>query len=125
MNAINRQVGGDHYKRYFYQPFQLSMDINASPGFTLMVRYLTRDKEDRLQDVEKCKHIVELEQEWATNYPKQFNDVYNAALEEQEERLIAMFSSQFGEEQALYYSILRSMHTHQYDEVIDLLEEVK
>lgn len=125
MTALKRQVGGDHYKRHYYQPFNFSMDVNGSAGLTLMIRYLIRDKENRPQDIEKCKHIVELEQDWAVKCPKQFADIYSEDITEEEERLIRLFSSQFGEDAELYQQVITNMHTHQYGAVLDLLEEVK
>lgn len=122
MTAIDKQVGGDHYKKLIYQPFNHSMDINASPGYTLMVRYLMREKENREQDLKKCQHIVELEQEWSLTFPKQHEAVYTTDLPEEEKRLIKLFSSQFGANSDKYYNILFYMHSHQYEGVLKELE---
>ena len=60
-DAINVQVGGDHYKKLPYQPIQLAAKINLN-GFQLfIIKYVTRyhNKAGKM-DLEKAIHTAQL-----------------------------------------------------------------
>lgn len=61
-DALSKQVGGDHYKKQAIQPIELAYILNASPCFTKLAKYITRDKGDRNLDLEKTIHVIELEE---------------------------------------------------------------
>lgn len=64
MSALDVQVGGDHYKKFIIQPILLSELVADGDGyFTNFVKYLSRDKENELQDLGKAKHYAELAEE--------------------------------------------------------------
>lgn len=76
MSAIDEQVGGSHYKRMTYQPIELSMEVGGTPTFCKVAKYLTRDKDDRLDNLSKARHCIQLEKEMfaakpflASSYP--------------------------------------------------------
>ena len=58
--AVNRQVGGSHYLGKRYQVFDIAFEYNLNPHEFSMLKYLLRDK-NRLEDLEKLKHVCELE----------------------------------------------------------------
>jgi len=61
-NALDVQVGGNHYKKQLIQPIELAYILNASPCFTKLAKYLSREKGNREQDLEKAKHVISLEE---------------------------------------------------------------
>lgn len=60
MDALNKQVGGEHYKKLEIQP--LDFIVRNHLEFTVgnVVKYLVRDKGNRLEDLEKAYHYIEL-----------------------------------------------------------------
>ena len=62
--AKDTQVGGDHYKGLEYQPFHLALDCSGSPAFIKAAKYLTREKNDRKENLRKAYHCIQLEQEY-------------------------------------------------------------
>lgn len=60
-NPLKKQVGGSHYKKDFViQPVEF-IEKNEI-GFALgnVIKYLLRDKDDRVQDLLKAKHYIDL-----------------------------------------------------------------
>lgn len=55
-----KQVGGDHYSRHLIQPVDIidEYELNYFEGNAL--KYILRRKGDRLQDLEKAKHYIEM-----------------------------------------------------------------
>ncbi len=64
MVAINEQVGGDHYKNMAYQPFEFAMDLGGLPAMCKVAKYLTRTKDDRMLNLRKAYHVINLEQDY-------------------------------------------------------------
>jgi hypothetical protein len=58
-SVSTRQVGGDHYRRYRFQPWQIVEDYGLDFFEGNALKYLLRRKGDRLQDLEKLQHYVE------------------------------------------------------------------
>jgi len=61
VNALNEQVGGDHYSKLAIQPVTY---INAN-GLSYLqgnvIKYVTRYKDKNgLQDLEKAKHYIDM-----------------------------------------------------------------
>lgn len=61
-NSWHKQVGGNHYKKYAIQPMEYSMKNGLDPLQHTAIKYITRfrDKDDRLKDLEKAKHCIEM-----------------------------------------------------------------
>ena len=60
-NPLKKQVGGNNYKKDFViQPVEF-IEKNEI-GFALgnVIKYLLRDKDDRVQDLLKAKHYIDL-----------------------------------------------------------------
>lgn len=110
MNAINQQVDGNHYANLAYQPFTLAMDLGSTPGFCKLAKYLTREKNDRMINLKKAYHVIQLEQEWIRdNKHRDYNVwVVSHELSAFEKMQLILFCNQFKNGQA-YYVILSNM----------------
>lgn len=67
MTALDTQVDGTHYTDMKMQPLELSYILNASPCFCKLAKYLTRVKGDKLVNLQKAKHCIELERDLSQN----------------------------------------------------------
>ena len=68
-DAINTQVGGDHYKKQGVQPFELTYANFGYAGlraavYTKVNKYLSRDKGTHRQDIEKAIHCLQIQLEF-------------------------------------------------------------
>ena len=61
MTANNRQVGGAHYIKLNYQPWDFFIDAEIAPPIDFAIKYIARwrDKEKPIQDLEKAIHCLE------------------------------------------------------------------
>ena len=59
--AINQQVGGQHYKRNGIQPVEYIYANNLSFCICNVVKLITRDKANKVEDLLKAKHHIDLE----------------------------------------------------------------
>ena len=59
--VMSKQVGGDHYKKYKFQVWDIvdEYDLNYYEGNAL--KYLLRQKGDRVEDLQKAIHYIEKE----------------------------------------------------------------
>lgn len=62
-SALDTQIEGNHYKELKMQPIELAYKVNGSPCFTKLAKYASRKKVDRLGDLKKAIHCIQLEQE--------------------------------------------------------------
>jgi len=56
-NAIDQQVGGDHYKKMPIQPLEFSLVNNLNGAQTKIIKYITRNK--AADDYQKAIHVIE------------------------------------------------------------------
>jgi hypothetical protein len=63
MSELNVQVDGDHYNKMKMQTIKLVYKLNASPCFCKLAKYLTREKGDKLINLNKARHCIELERD--------------------------------------------------------------
>ena len=68
--ASRNQVGGDHYTELGIQPLELTYENFGYYGvrsalYTKVNKYLTRNKGNHIEDLEKAKHCIELQIEFA------------------------------------------------------------
>jgi hypothetical protein len=68
--ATGSQVGGGHYKHLGIQPLELTYQNFGYYGvrsavYTKVNKYLTRDKASHVEDLEKAKHCIEMQIEFA------------------------------------------------------------
>jgi hypothetical protein len=64
MTARDKQVGGDHYARLAVQPWDVMRATMTPAEFQAFLRgnvikYVMRDKGDRLEDLKKAMHYLE------------------------------------------------------------------
>ena len=59
-NALNTQIGGSHYKNMAIQPVELIARLKFDFIQGSIIKYISRDKGNRLQDLQKAKHFCEL-----------------------------------------------------------------
>lgn len=104
-DALSKQVAGSHYNRLHYQPVALGFDLAAPATLTKVAKYLTRDKGDRVEDLKKAVHCIELEALFSDkieiDYPNYILDTYAKAC-------INTFARQF-DDVAVIETILRFM----------------
>ena len=62
-SALETQQGGNHYKTMKLQPVELGYKIGATPCFVKLAKYLTRNKNDKKENLEKAYHCICLEEE--------------------------------------------------------------
>lgn len=70
-SALETQQGGNHYKTMKLQPVELGYKIGATPCFVKLAKYLTREKNDKKENLSKAYHCVSLEEELSV-----FADIY-------------------------------------------------
>lgn len=60
-NALDTQVGGDHYKSMAIQPVEFCMKNNLNFCVSSAIKYLCRYKsKNGKQDLEKARHFIDL-----------------------------------------------------------------
>ena len=65
MTAINKQVGGDHYKKFVIQPAEFCYKNNIPYLEATAIKYLCRWRDKGgLQDLDKAIHFIELLKEF-------------------------------------------------------------
>ena len=57
--AMNKQVGGDHYKKQKLQPWDIIDEYELDFYLGNALKYLLRDRPDRVEDLNKCIHYIE------------------------------------------------------------------
>lgn len=53
------QVGGDHYRKYKIQPWDLWEEYSLDAFTGAILKYLLRDKGNRLEDLKKARHTLD------------------------------------------------------------------
>ena len=60
-NPLDVQVGGNHYKKYEYQPIEFINDLNLSFIQGNIIKYIVRHNDKNgIQDIDKAIHYCEL-----------------------------------------------------------------
>lgn len=66
-SAYFSQVGGTHYSHVPLQPLVIAACNNLDPFQTHALKYMMRDKENSVQDIDKAIDILEMRKEWLQN----------------------------------------------------------
>lgn len=61
-SPLETQVDGSHYVTQNLQPIEAGYLLNATPCWVKLDKYLTRDKGDKLINLEKAKHCINIEE---------------------------------------------------------------
>ena len=116
-SALDIQQDGTHYKDMKMQPIELAYRVNGSPCFTKLAKYASRRKVDRLGDLKKAIHCIQLEKDLILRYDNRYEKL----------RVIEPFfhSSlcEFTEEGNLF-SALYHMYYSDYDLAIRSVENI-
>ncbi len=59
-NPLDKQVGGNHYKGFKIQPIEFIQANDLSYCQGNVIKYILRDKGNRIEDLEKAKHYIDL-----------------------------------------------------------------
>lgn len=61
MSALDKQIGGGHYKDLAVQPMEYSMLNGLDPCQHTAIKYITRFREkDGIKDLDKAIHCIEM-----------------------------------------------------------------
>lgn len=60
----NTQVGGNHYKKFQYQPIHFLMDITCNSALSYAIKYVSRYPNKNPDDLDKAIHCLKLYEEW-------------------------------------------------------------
>ena len=66
--ASDNQVGGDHYKDMAIEPGEYAEAIGLSAMEAYAVKYISRKKDNKLEDYHKAIHCLQLKIEWDEKY---------------------------------------------------------
>ena len=61
-NPLTKQIDGNHYTEQLIQPIEAAYLLNATPCWAKLNKYLTRDKGNKLSNINKALHCIELEE---------------------------------------------------------------
>lgn len=60
-NALDTQVGGDHYRKLTIQPMEYSMRNHLDACQHSVIKYITRFRDKGgIEDLRKAKHVIDL-----------------------------------------------------------------
>ncbi len=82
--ATNNQVAGTHYKSARIQPIDYIYANNLSYNLGSCLKYITRtkgDKKDRVTDLMKAKHFIDLELQMVYGVDADGNDIGKYSVE--------------------------------------------
>ena len=61
MTPLEKQVGGDHYKKYEIQPLDFVMANNIPYVEGCVIKYIVRWRDKNgIEDLQKAKHLIEI-----------------------------------------------------------------
>lgn len=75
MKSLDEQIGGEHYKAQGLQPFEITYANFGYKGvsaavYTKVNKYLTRDKGDHVENIQKAIHCLQIQLDYATEEDK-------------------------------------------------------
>lgn len=121
MTALNTQIEGTHYTDMPLQPLELTYMIGGTPGFCKLTKYGSRDKGDKLINLNKALHCVKYEQEMQERYPSRMAESYPSSFEysnvEVANKLIEIFTKD-----DLLADAMKAMYRGDYDIAIRIVE---
>lgn len=123
-DALNSQVDGDHYKRLKMQPLELAYLVGGTPCFTKLAKYVTRDKGDRMINLDKAIHCIRIEQQINETSTYHLIESYpllsSYAKQNQAHMIINMFS-----DDPFIQAALKAMLRQDYDQAVAEVEGLK
>lgn len=59
-NALDQQIGGDHYKKYVIQPLEFVHKNKIPPVEASIIKYVIRHKDKNgIEDLLKARHLID------------------------------------------------------------------
>lgn len=81
-NVLDKQVGGNHYKKYSYQPITFMADVHLHPTLAYVLKYVARYPDKNPDDIQKAVHCLELYRDWFNSTRNKLMDKQPNALDE-------------------------------------------
>ena len=78
MKAIDKQVGGQHYKKHTIQPWHIIDEHELDFYLGNAIKYILRDKGAQIEDLAKAVHYLERKIELLKENPNQGHLDYEA-----------------------------------------------
>ena len=76
MSALQKQIGGEHYKKLKIQPMEYSMANGLDACQHTIIKYVTRFRDKGgIADLEKAKHCIEMLIEFEAQHPVEKRDL--------------------------------------------------
>ena len=72
-NALDTQVGGQHYKKHSIQPWHIIDEYELDFYLGNTIKYVLREKGDKVEDLQKAIHYLERKIELLQENPKQLH----------------------------------------------------
>lgn len=118
MSGLGTQVSGTHYTAMKMQPVELAYRLYGTPCFCKLAKYLTRDKGDKLVNLHKAKHCVQLEMDLKT-YAFQYIDHLDLVSVDSGAALINTFT-----DNQLYREALLRMWFGDYNGALRAMDDI-
>ena len=116
-SALDFQQDGDHYKKLKMQPLELAYRVNGSPCFTKLAKYASRRKVDRLGDLKKAIHCIQLEKELSLLVDNRYQGIKVS------DKFFHKTLRDFTED-ALLFSALYQMYYGEYDQAVRWVKQI-
>lgn len=121
MSATDAQVDGDHYTSMKLQPLELTYLVGGTPCFCKLAKYGSRDKGDKLVNLNKALHCVSYEKEMNSRYYSNLHSNY-PALNDSSQRELAYKLIEIFTEDPLLREALEHMYNKAYAYAIEAVE---
>lgn len=117
-NALETQIGGTHYKALPYQPIEFIGLLKMDYFQGCIVKYISRDKNDKIEDLKKAIHYCELAKELGIG-KKYIDSNHSKSLQYEIKRYIVM-----NKLPEICSSIIFQVLRNQYNIAIDLINRL-
>jgi hypothetical protein len=101
MSGLGTQCDGNHYTSMKMQPVELAYRLYGTPCFCKLAKYLTRDKGDKLINLQKARHCITLEQD-LSKYAMAYFDHLDFQSTTEAKRVIEEFTDILCYQEALF-----------------------
>lgn len=124
MSGLGNQIDGTHYTAMKMQPIELAYKLYATPCFCKLAKYLTRDKGDKLTNLKKARHCIELEKD-LRQYAFRYMDGLDYLSTMDAKKIIDVFTDNTQYREALIWMWLGNWEgvIQMVDEIIQQYEE--
>ena len=118
MKGLGSQCDGTHYTAMKMQPVELAYKLSATPCFCKLAKYLTRDKGDKLINLNKARHCIQLEVD-LLDYAQVYRNNLDVIAVEDALCLIEEFTDNIDYQEALF-----QMWIGKYQKASDVVDEI-